>query len=78
MERLDVVGMALAYWSRQLSAGYNAWTTTLRERHPNINPLPTLEMRELNTKIMTWLFRLLGAFFVILSILTPLSVWDSK
>jgi hypothetical protein len=56
---LIVFGAILFYWSGQLSVRYNAWTTSFRERHPHINPPPTPQMRESNTKIMTWLFRLL-------------------
>jgi hypothetical protein len=46
---------------------YNAWTTSLRERYPRINPPPTPQMREMNTKIMKWLFRVVGAFLVMFS-----------
>jgi hypothetical protein len=64
-----VVGLILLFWSATLSVGYNAWTTRLRERHPNINPPPTPEWRARNIKIMTIMFRVAGAFFVLLSIL---------
>ncbi len=69
-------GLGLIYWAAQLSSRYNAWTTRLRERHPNINPPPTPEWRARNTKIMTVMFRALGIFFVLLSImyLLPLIV----
>ncbi|HEY4708696.1 MAG TPA: hypothetical protein VIH46_00855 [Candidatus Acidoferrales bacterium] len=64
---LIVLGAALIVWSAQLSKRYNAWTTGLRERYPRISPPPTPEMRQMNTKIMTWLFRVAGAFFVVFS-----------
>jgi hypothetical protein len=57
------LGIALIGWARRFSVRYNAWTTSFRERHPNINPPPTREMRELNTNIMTGLFCFLGMVF---------------
>ncbi|MGA2435443.1 MAG: hypothetical protein ABSG25_09170, partial [Bryobacteraceae bacterium] len=57
-----------------LSVRYNAWTTSFRERHPNINPPPTPQMRELNTKTMTRLFRFLGVVLVLGSILILASI----
>jgi hypothetical protein len=71
-----LIGLALVFWAVPLSVRYNAWTTGLRERHPNINPPPTPEWRARNTKIMTVMFRVIGAFLVFLSImyLLPLIV----
>lgn len=60
-------GLLFLWWARPLSLQYNAWTTSLRERHPNINPPPTTEQRARNTKIMTTIFRFLGVFFLLLS-----------
>jgi len=62
-----VVGLALVWWAKPLSLWYNAWTTGLRERHPNINPPPTPIWRARNTKIMTVMFRLFGVFLLLLS-----------
>jgi hypothetical protein len=56
-------------WAAPLSIRYNAWTTAFRERNPNINPPPTPEMRALNTKIMTSMFRGVGIVFVLVSIM---------
>src|SRR5271169_5272178 len=70
-------GLAFLWWAKPLSLRYNAWTTGLRERHPNINPPPTPEWRARNTKIMTVLFRIAGAFFLLLSALTLLAVVGS-
>jgi len=69
-----LVGLALIVWAAPLSTRYNAWTTHLRERHPNVNPPPTPEWRARNTKITALMFRLAGVFFVLLSIiyLSPL------
>ena len=64
MTLLDVF---LALQAKQLSARYNAWTTGFRERNPHINPPPTPEMRALNTRIMTRLFRIVGVFVALLS-----------
>jgi len=65
-----VFGLGLILWARPLSLRYNAWTTGIRERHPNFNPPPTPEWRARNTKIMTVLFRTVGVFFVLRSVLT--------
>jgi hypothetical protein len=62
-----VIGLALVWWAKPLSLRYNAWTTGLRERHPNFNPPPTPVWRARNTKIMTVMFRLLGVFLLLLS-----------
>jgi len=62
-----VVGLALVCWAKPLSLRYNAWTTSLRERHPNINPPPTPIWRARNTKIMTVMFRVFGVFLLLLS-----------
>jgi hypothetical protein len=62
-----VVGLALVWRAKPLSLRYNAWTTGLRERHPNINPPPTPVWRARNTKIMTVMFRLFGVFLLLLS-----------
>ena len=64
-----VLGIALIIWAAPLSRRYNAWTTGLRERHPNVNPPPTPEWRARNTKIMTILFRVGGTFFALLSVM---------
>jgi hypothetical protein len=63
-----LLGAVIVYKSRQLSLSYNAWTAGLRTRHSHINPPPTPKMRELNTKIMTWLIRILGTWILILSL----------
>lgn len=63
--------LAIAIWATPLSIRYNAWTTALRERHPNFNPPPTPEWRARNTKIMTIMFRALGLFLVLLSVDVP-------
>jgi hypothetical protein len=62
---LSLLGLVLIWWAKPLSVRYNTWTTRLRERHPSFNPPPTPEWRERNTKIMTGLFRIFGAMFLV-------------
>ena len=73
-----LLGIALFSWSGQLSVRYNTWTTRFRERYPQINPPPTPQMWELNTKIVTGLLRLIGAFLLLGSILMLIVIWDSN
>ena len=73
-----LLGAAIFYWSSRLSLRYNAWTTGFRERHQHINPPPTPQMWELNAKIMTLIFRFLGAGVVLLSILALISLRNSN
>lgn len=68
-----LLGLVLIFAGSRLSLRYNAWTTSLRERHPNFNPPPTPEWRARNTKIMTVVFRIAGVFFVLRSILNVIS-----
>jgi hypothetical protein len=75
---LGLLGAALCYWAKPLSVFYNAWTTSFRERHPHINPPPTAEARNSNTKIMKWLFRILGAFLFLLSIVVLMGMRNSR
>jgi hypothetical protein len=72
---LTVLGASLIVWSFPMAVRYNAWTTALRERHPRINPPPTPQMRQLNTKIMTWLFRIVGLFLVLIATFRFVSLW---
>ncbi len=69
-----IFGVTVLYFAKPLSERYNAWTTRLRERYPQINPPPTPEMRKRNTQIMTWLFRFIGAFFVAFSAVLSLPI----
>jgi hypothetical protein len=62
-----VIGLVLMLWAAPMSVRYNAWTTGLRERHPNVNPPPTPEWRKRNTTIMTVIFRVAGLFLILLS-----------
>lgn len=62
-----ILGLALALRAPSLSIRYNAWTTSLRQRHPKLSPPPTQNMFQLNTKIMRILFQFLGVFLLLLS-----------
>lgn len=62
-----VAGLALVYWAKALSVRYSAWASSVRERHPDISPPPTPELRVRNTKVMTVIFRFIGVFFLFLS-----------
>ena len=73
-----VLGAVVAYRSRQLSMRYNAWTTGFRERHSQINPPPTPQMRDLNTRMMTWIFRFFGALLFLVSILNLIGVQSAN
>ena len=73
-----VIGLALIFWATPLSIRYNAWTTGLRERHPNIIPPPTLEWQARNTKTITVMFRVAGVFLVLLSIMHLLPLIAAK
>ncbi len=72
------IGLALVVWATPLSIRYNAWTTSLRERHPNVNPPPTPERQARNTKIMTVIFWVVGVFLVLLSIMYLLPIIVTK
>jgi hypothetical protein len=69
-----VLGLVLIVFAGPLSERYNAWTTRLRARNPNLNPPPTPEWRARNTKIMAVIFRFAGAFFLLRAALE----WTAK
>jgi hypothetical protein len=65
---IALAGAVLFYLSKQLSKRYNAWTTRLRTRFPNINPPPTPEKAQTNYWLMVTLIRILGAFLFLASV----------
>lgn len=73
-----LLGAVLLFWATPLSLRYNAWTTRFRESHPDINPPPTPAWRSRNTRIMAALFRVLGVFFILLSVLHLLAFIGSR
>ena len=70
------VGITILFLAGKLSERYNAWTTRVRERYPQVNPPPTPEWRKRNTKIMMWMFRFAGAFLSLISILSIIAVMN--
>lgn len=72
------IGLVLICFAGSLSIRYNAWTTRVRERHPNLNPPPTPEWRARNTKIMTVIFCVAGVFLILMSIAYLLPLVSSK
>jgi hypothetical protein len=72
-----IAGVALLIWATSLSVRYNAWTTSVRERHPNINPPPTPEWRRRNTTIFAWILRVFGLFLALFSILALIGIQNS-
>lgn len=73
-----VTGLTLILGAAPLSIRCNAWTTGLREGHPQINPPPTPAWRARNNKIMTVMFRVFGVFLVLLSIIYLLPLMITK
>ena len=71
---ITLFGVLVFFNSSQLSRRYNAWTTTFRKRHPQINPPPTDSARKLNESIMTWLFRIIGAYFAVMALLALIRI----
>jgi hypothetical protein len=71
---VGLLGATLCYGATWLSLCYNSLTARFRERNPYINPPPTPEARNSNTKRMTWLFRILGAFLFLSAIMALLGI----
>jgi len=71
---VGLLGATLCYGATWLSVWYNSLTTRFRERNPHINPPPNPEARNSNTKIMTWLFRILGAFLFLSAFVALLGI----
>jgi hypothetical protein len=65
---VSVFGIMLFFNASQLSRRHHAWITTFRKRNPRLSQPPTVQARELNEATMTWLFRILGAFFAMLAV----------
>jgi hypothetical protein len=74
---LLIIGIALTLFAKPLSRRYYAFTTAFRERNPHINPPPTPEMRALNTRIMTRLFRTCGIAMSLMAALILLGSFGS-
>jgi hypothetical protein len=74
---LGLAAMAVLYRSSRLAAGYNVWTTRFRERHPGLNSPPSDVRRAMNTRIMTWQFRLFGCILLIVSAIALIGLLSS-
>lgn len=61
-----LAGIGLLILAAPLSDRYNSWTARARSNSPRMKT-PTAEMRKLNTSIMSWLFRALGVFLIVLA-----------
>jgi hypothetical protein len=73
-----VVGFAFILGAGLLSHRYDAWTTRLRERHPNINPPPTPEDHARNIKVMKVMFRFVGILLILLANMYVLQMIPTK
>jgi len=62
------VGAVLFYCAKPISERYNAWTTGIRRRFPNINAPPAPENAQLNFRIIYFCCRLCGAFLFAIAI----------
>ncbi len=67
---LAMIGGELAFWARELSVRYNTWNTN---RQSGINSPPSPEMRELNTRKMAWIFRVVGVCLLLLALAVVLT-----
>jgi hypothetical protein len=70
---LIMVGGEIVLWARELSRRYNTWTTNHRERHSGINSLSSPEMREVNTRKIAWIFRVVGVCLLLLALAVVLT-----
>jgi hypothetical protein len=75
---LIVAGAALIVWARELSFGYNAWTTRLRRRYPRILRFPTAESQARSVEIMIWLYRGIGVALALESIFALIGIWRAR
>jgi hypothetical protein len=71
-----VWGAAMIVWSRELSERYNGWTTRIRQRYPRFSGPPTPKMREVNTRIMTWIIRAFGVEVALVATWTQIKFWN--
>lgn len=72
---LTMLAVALFFHAERLSSSYIAWGERIRERRPNMKPPPTAAVLKMNRKIMTWLFRLMSGFLILISIITLIQIF---
>ncbi|HXO88832.1 MAG TPA: hypothetical protein VN885_09290 [Candidatus Acidoferrales bacterium] len=75
---LIVAGAALIVWARDLSVGYNDWTTRLRRRYPQIFQAPTPESQARSIEIMMWLYRGVGVALALESAFALIGIWNAR
>jgi hypothetical protein len=75
---LIVVGAALIVWARELSVGYNDWTTRLRRRYPQIFRAQTPESQARKIEIMMWLYRGVGVALALESAFALIGIWNAR
>jgi hypothetical protein len=75
---LIVAGAALIVWARELSLGYNDWTTRLRRRYPQIFGAPTPESQARKIEIMMWLYRGIGVALALESAFALIGIWNAR
>jgi hypothetical protein len=73
-----VAGAALIVWARELSLGYNAWTTRLRRSCPRLFRAPTQESQAKNIERMIWLYRGVGVALALESIFALIGIWNMR
>jgi len=71
-----VWGAAMLVWSREMSERYNGWMAGFRERHSKIIPPPSTREREINTRLMTWIIRVVGVEVSLVAIWTLIKFWN--
>ncbi|MBK7862698.1 MAG: hypothetical protein IPJ65_29635 [Archangiaceae bacterium] len=59
---ISLLGVTLVVFARRLSLAYNGWTARARQRNPRLGAVPTSAARERNLELVSWIFRLGGAF----------------
>jgi hypothetical protein len=74
---LIVAGAALIVWARELSVGYNDWTTRLRQRYPKIFGAPTPESPR-KIENMMWLYRGVGVALALESAFALIGIWNAR
>jgi hypothetical protein len=71
-----MLAVALFCYAERLSSGYIAWGERIRRRRPDMKPPPTAAVLKMNTTIMTWLFRVMSGFLILISIITLVQIFS--
>jgi hypothetical protein len=75
---LIVAGAGLIVWARELSVGYNDWTTRLRQRYPQIFGAPRPESQARKIENMMWLYRGVGVALALESAFALIGIWNAR